>query len=322
MLNKDLFTELFEKYTSGSCTDAERESFFQIVRQHPDDPLMSLLMDGLYEKIKKGEGEQFQHTQSPVVEMRPGKVRKLVYKVTAAAVLTGVIILSVLYLSNDSGDYKSKLAGNIRRTAKAEQGFILLPDSTQIWTNASTDVRYPKEFAKDKREIYLEGEAFLDVKHAEKVPFIIHLPGKISVTVLGTAFNIKAFPDRGQAIISVKRGRVSVSKGKQVLSVLTVGQEIQVSMKNNSAAVKKVAAEQISGWQTGNLYFNDMLLSDVVKDISLQKNIEIKIEGEKLANTIIKAGFKKDETISGMLAVIKALTDCSIREENGVYTLY
>lgn len=322
MLNKDRFTELFEKYTSGTCTESERESFFQLIRQYPDDPLISLLMDDLYEEIKKQEEKQLPEHQSGVIGIKSGKLKRLVFKIAAAAVFTGAVILSVLYLSADREDYKSKLAGNVRQTKKAQQDFILLPDSTQIWINASSDVRYPKEFAKDKREIYLEGEVFLDVKHAEDKPFIIHLPGKISVTVLGTAFNIKAFSDREQAIVSVKRGSVKVSKGNKVLSVLTVGQELRVNMDDNSALVKKVAVEQISGWQSGNLYFNDMLLKDVVKDISQQKNIEIKIENEKLAGTIINTGFNKNETVNGILAVIKAMTDCSIKEEEGGYILY
>lgn len=321
MLNKELFTELFEKYTSGTYTLAERESFFQLVRQYPNDPLMGMLMDDLYEKIKNQESIQLQMEKGTVVEMKTRQVRKLVYRIAAAAIFTGVVF-SAVYFFNSKEDYKSKLAGNIKQTAKAQQDFILLPDSTQIWINASTDLRYPKEFATDKREIYLEGEAFLDVKHAEDIPFVIHLPGKISVTVLGTAFNIKAFPDRKQAIISVQRGKVRVAKGNKVLSELTVGQEIRVSMNNNSSAIKNVAVDQISTWQNGNLYFNDMTLRDVVKDISQQKNIEIKIESEKLANTIIKTGFKKDESIKEILSIIKALTDCSIKEENGVYMLY
>ncbi len=322
MLNKALFTELFEKYTSGTCTVAERESFFQLVRQYPNDPLINSILDELYEKIKIDEKNQPQFEQKPTVVMSSGKVRKLVYKVAAAAVFTGAIILSAVYFFNDKVNYKSKLAGSIHRTKKAQKDFLLLPDSTQIWVNASTDVRYPKVFASDKREIYLEGEAFLDVKHAEQKPFIIHLPGNISVTVLGTAFNIKAFPDREQAIVSVKRGKVRVSRGNKELSVLTEGQEVRVNTKNSNIAIKQVIVEQINSWQEGNYYFNDIMLKDVVKDIAQQKNIEIKIEGEKLSNTIINTGFKKDETVTGIMSIIKAITDCNIRQEKGVYILY
>lgn len=322
MLNKELFTELFEKYTSGTITRDERESFFQLIRQYPSDPLMGLLMDDLYEKIKTEELEKRQSEQEVATFRGTGKVRKLFYKVAAAAVFAGVIIMAGFYFLNNKTDYKSKLAGNIYQTEKAEQNFILLPDSTQIWINASTDVRFPKAFAKDKREIYLEGEAFLDVKHADKKPFIIHLPGNISVTVLGTAFNIKAFPDREQAIVTVKRGKVKVSRGEKELSVLTAGQEIRVSITSNNIAYKQVVAEQVNSWQTGNLYFNDIMLKDVVKDIAQQKNADIRIESEKLGNTIINTGFKKDETLSDIMAILKAITDCNVREENGAYILY
>lgn len=298
-------------------------SLFKLILQYPNDPLLDMLMDDLYEKVKS-EAANVQYERGAVVEMNttPRYVRSIVYRIAAVAIFTGIIIGLAVYFLNSKEDYKSKLAGNIRQTAKAQQDFILLPDSTQIWINASTDLRYPKKFDTDKREIYLEGEAFLDVKHAEDVPFVIHLPGRISVTVLGTAFNIKAFPDRNQAIITVQRGKVRVSKGNKVLSTLTVGQEIRVSINNDLSVVRNVAIDQISTWQNGNLYFNDMLLKDVVKDISQQKNIDIEIENEKLANTVIKTGFKKDESIKEILSIIKVLTDCSIKEENGVFILF
>lgn len=322
MPNQKLFKELFEKYTTGDISESERELFFQMIQSNPDDSYMGMLMDDLYEKIKSQEIVDLPVVETAFVEKRKGKVRQILYKAAAAAVISGVIILTALSYFNKKEDYKISLAENIHQTTRAQRDFILLPDSTQVWMNAVSDIRFPKEFAQDKREVYIEGEAFLDVKHADKIPFIIHLPGNIHVTVLGTSFNIKAFPDRDQAIISVKRGSVKVSRGDKDLSVLTAGQELRLNKDNNNISVKTVAIANISSWQQGNLYFNDMILKDVLKDIAQQKNIQIKIDNDKLGNTIISTGFKPDETGEDMLKIIQALTDCSIRLQDGVYILY
>ncbi|MFV0605979.1 MAG: FecR family protein [Niabella sp.] len=321
MLERELFIQLFNKYAAGTCTPTERETFFQIIRSNPDHPLVSELMDDLYETVKEEAALEAEDWAS-MPEKPKGKVRSMFYKIAIAAMLIGVIsYLSIRFL-NKRVDYKEKITGNILQTPKAHSNYVLLSDSTQVWVNAATELRYPKQFAKDKREIYLEGEAFLDVKHADKVPFIVHLPGGTAVTVLGTAFNIKAFPDRQQLIVTVKRGKVSVSKNDKVLKVLTVGQELKVGMKNNSTAVNNVDIEKITSWQSGILYFNDMMLKDVVKDINQQKDINIQIDNEKLANTIISTRFDKQETTTGILNVLKTITDCKVKEQNGTYILY
>lgn len=315
MKNQVLFKELFEKYSSGNCTTEEREEFFKQIRFHHDNSVMIDLMDNLYEEVKNEES---------LVKAEPKsiKIKQFIYKVTAAAVFIGIIAASLFYFFSYQNNYKLKLAGYSYKTKKAQRNYILLPDSTQIWMSASTDIRYPKKFAKDKREIYLEGEAYLDVKHTKDIPFIIHMPNDIAVTVLGTAFNIKSFVDREQMIVSVKRGKVRISKGTQVLSTLTVGQELRIKLETNAVTVKKIDTVQINNWQNGNVYFNDIAIKDLIKDISEQKNVKITIDNEKLANMVISVGFKKDESIKGVLEVIKAISDCQILEENGAFRLF
>src|SRR5439155_2315167 len=104
-----------------------------------------------------------------------------------------------------------------------EQKYLLLPDSTQVWLNAASSLEFPEAFQSGKREVYLVGEAFFDVKHAENRPFIIHT-GNVTTRVVGTAFNIKGYPDQPDVIVSVKRGKVQVSKNEKLVATLTVGQ--------------------------------------------------------------------------------------------------
>lgn len=322
MINKETFKQLFEKYTSGTMDGAERELFFQWIKENPNDPLIGDLMDDLYKYGSAKDQHENLSGQARLIPMRRSRRLRLFFQLAAAVLILAVAGLSIIWFNRSSDNYKTKLAGNGLQTQKAESQYVLLSDSTQVWVNASTDLRYPKKFDQDKREVYLEGEAFFDVKHADKVPFIIYLPGKTSVTVLGTAFNIKAFPDRQQVIVSVTRGRVSVKKEDKLIKVLTVGQEVRVGIDDNSTAFKEVSVDKINNGQSGIVFFDDLPLKDVVKDISQQKNVDIRIENEKLANTVINTSFDKSETVKGMLDVIKAMTDCQIKNENGAYIIY
>lgn len=69
---------------------------------------------------------------------------------------------------------------------------VILPDGTDVWLNAGTTIRYPISFMKGKREIILDGEAYFEVVHNEKCPFVVHTYA-MDVEVLGTKFNVEAY---------------------------------------------------------------------------------------------------------------------------------
>ncbi|MFV0606992.1 MAG: hypothetical protein ACK5NK_14250, partial [Niabella sp.] len=118
MLERELFIQLFNKYTAGACTPTERETFFQMIRSNPDHPLLSELMDDLYETVKE-EAALEAEDQASTPEKPKGKVRSMFYKIAIAAMLIGVIsYLSIRFL-NKRVDYKEKITGNILQTPKA-----------------------------------------------------------------------------------------------------------------------------------------------------------------------------------------------------------
>jgi ferric-dicitrate binding protein FerR (iron transport regulator) len=91
-----------------------------------------------------------------------------------------------------------------------------------VWLNAASSLEFPDKFSGSKREVYLTGEAFFDVKHSDKSPFLIHTKN-ITTTVVGTAFNIKAYVNQKVIIVSVSRGKVKVSRDDQLIATLTKG---------------------------------------------------------------------------------------------------
>ena len=196
----------------------------------------------------------------------------------------------------------------------------MLPDSTQVWLNAVSSLEFPDHFDKNKREVFLSGEAYFDVKHAAETPFIIHT-GNISTTVLGTAFKIKAYPDRKTVIVAVSRGKVKVNRGDELVATLTKGQQVKVSNQNKKIDQKNISENQVAAWQQGNMVYDDESISDIIADLERMYNVNIKVMNENIRNLTVRTSFQREEGIEHALQVLCILTDTKLEQSDGIYIL-
>ncbi|MBD1362660.1 FecR domain-containing protein [Mucilaginibacter sp. ZT4R22] len=161
---------------------------------------------------------------------------------------------------------------------------ITLQDSSVVYLGADSRLRYPELLNGSTREIFLEGEAFFEVKHDVKHPFIVHT-GKVQTQVLGTSFKIEAFKDQ-RLTVAVATGKVSVGYKDQAnalrsLAVLTPGKEVSVNAVNK-AEINTVAIVDIKGWVDGSLAFTDARLDEIFRELERWYNVKIIIKGDKL----------------------------------------
>lgn len=205
-------------------------------------------------------------------------------------------------------------------TERAEYKFLLLPDSTQVWLNTNSSLEFPDEFSEKKREVFLTGEAYFDVRHAEEIPFIIHT-GKISTTVLGTAFNIKAYPYQHEVRVSVSKGKVRVSRDDQVVAILQKGQQIKVSNADTMARQKNIDTATIAFWQKGTLVYDDEPIGDIVQDLEQVYNVSINVCDDSLLNTRITTSFNRNIGVDQALKIIGKLTDQKVVIRDGKYSM-
>jgi ferric-dicitrate binding protein FerR (iron transport regulator) len=205
-------------------------------------------------------------------------------------------------------------------TQRAEQKYILLPDSTQVWLNVASSIEFPETFQPGKREVYLVGEAFFDVKHAADMPFLIHT-GNVTTRVLGTAFNIKAYPDQPDIIVSVKRGKVQVSKNENLVATLIMGQQVTVTAAAQRAEVQPASESKVAEWTTGRLSFTSRPLIDIVKDLERNYNVSIELAAPSLEQEVVTTSFRRDIGVEEALDILCGLTNTRLRKENGTYMI-
>lgn len=148
-------------------------------------------------------------------------------------------------------DVKGKASNeNIIATKNGSRSSIQLPDGTKVSLNAGSKLDYGKDFGRETRNISLSGEAFFDVAHNEKLPFIIR-SGNISIKVLGTAFNLRSYPEENVTETTLLRGRIELSIDGQPNRKIELSPNEKIVVPRSSAAIAS-GKENIVSTTKGN----------------------------------------------------------------------
>lgn len=208
---------------------------------------------------------------------------------------------------------------NVVSTARSSQYEVVLPDGSRVWLNSGSSIRFPASFSSKERSVELLGEAWFDVQHANEIPFVIH-SGNIVTSVMGTAFDIKAYPGEQSMIVAVQRGRVKVQSGNRSLATLEKGRQIKV-MADESHFQSTIDTALIAGWKKGNLYYKDEMLADIVADLQRVFNVSIQIKQASLKKVITTVSFNKKTGLRKALEIICRITDARLSESNGIFII-
>jgi len=325
---------LFRQYLENKCSRQELEEFFSYIRASGNDEVLRGLIKKVYENTEQFHSIQTyvnEHgtliltdgtgTSDVTIPKKRSRRRRLVAGLVVIACLA--IVGAAIWLirpTNRTASAPVAVAVTKSTTERSEYKYLLLPDSTQVWLNASSTLEFPEHFRTNKREVTLSGEAYFDVRHSEKTPFIIRT-GKISTTVLGTSFNIKAYPDRQHVIVSVSTGKVKVSYNNVPLATLVKGQQVKVNSQLSTVEEKKIAPAEVAAWQKGNMSYDDEAFEDIVADLERLYNVKIRIENDAIRALKVSTSFRREIGIEQALQVLCKLTDTMLRQSDGWYII-
>lgn len=154
-------------------------------------------------------------------------------------------------------------------TPRAGQYQITLADSTKVWLNAESSIRYPTSFTGNNREVEIKGEAYFEVTHDSNHPFIVKSNGQ-QIEVLGTAFNVSAYAD-GNTVTTLVSGSVQL-KNEHTVRLLSPNQ--QAVLRNNSFQITNVDVQIYTAWKDGFLVLDNADLATIAKHIERWYDVE------------------------------------------------
>ena len=191
---------------------------------------------------------------------------------------------------------------------------VTLCDGTKIWANAGTVLLYPTHFEDKKREIYVDGEIYIDVTPNPEKPFIIKT-SDMGVKVLGTSFNVSAYREDVEKSVVLVTGKVEVtaSNGESV----RILPDDRFRQSTDKYVVDKVNVEDYVSWKEGRLSFKNTELGGILKQLSRYYNV--RIDYDKQQQITCSGKLNLDDTIEQILNTITETAPVVISKENNVY---
>ncbi|MEL7588294.1 MAG: FecR domain-containing protein [Prolixibacteraceae bacterium] len=183
---------------------------------------------------------------------------------------------------------------------------LVLDDSTEVWLNADTKLKFPDKFSSGIRDVELTGEAWFKVTKSESAPFLVR-SNDIDIRVLGTEFNASAYPDDPVVTTTLINGRVTVfyKTGVTGQQNLLPGDQASYNKKENTIRLGTVDAANFKAWKDGYFVFDNQPLSAVVKALERWYDVQFTIPDKALESARFSGQFRRYEDIGVALDIIK-----------------
>ena len=178
---------------------------------------------------------------------------------------------------------------------------LILPDSTRVWLNAHSKLIYPVSFGKGNRQVELNGEAYFDVVHNEKQPFIVKTR-QMDIQVLGTEFNVTSYSSDFE--VSLLRGCIELSS-PSLSSTYKVKEKEHVKLKDNKLIVNNITDYDYFRWKEGLICFNNESVSKIIEKLKLYYDIDIETHNKKFLNSRYSGKFRTKDGIEQVLKVLQ-----------------
>ena len=252
---------------------------------------------------------KYEHKKNPRLWLR-------VLSFSAAACV--VILLSTIAIH-----YKDKVSELTADTSTqiimppGQRSQVTLDDGTVVWLNANTVFSYPSRLSSmDERCVELDGEAYFEVSHDPKHPFVVKTP-KTSVTVLGTKFDVRDFGSSDYSYVSLLEGKVDVSFNAYENSVISLSENDMVSLDHGTIYKGKYSDINFLLWTKGIYVFEDNSLKAIAEDLELYYGMEIRIVDDTLAEYTFSGKFRLNDGIETLLRTLQRVVPFKYKRAEG-----
>ena len=225
----------------------------------------------------------------------------------------GNIVHNELFnVKNDSGklDYEGrteKVEYHTLSTPRGGQYKVRLPDGTNVWLNAASDITYPTAFTGNNRKVMIRGEAYFEVTKNKAMPFVVDVDGKATVEVLGTHFNINAYTDEQSINTTLLEGSVKVESavGSRQSAMLKPGHQAQINQRNpdNIYVISDTDVEMVMAWRNGSFRFNRAHLDEVLRQLSRWYDVDV-IYQQGVPAILVSGEIKRDLNLTQALMIL------------------
>lgn len=290
---QDRIQELVGKYLNGTATEEERQELLTWYRNEAGKTSEWPLASPEEKTLLKERmlGNLLQH----IGKTKPRK-RFTLLKYAAVFVL---LVLSGLITRKLFQKTPVQQSAQIITTGYGERKKVQLPDGTLVWLGPASTLTCPEKFIAGKREVSMEGEAFFEVMKNEENPFFVHT-GKLSTQVLGTSFNIYAYPADADVKVTLLSGSVMLTQGTIRQHLRPLEQGVFNKTTGGIDAYSYPDAAAMLERRAGNISYSNITVAAVATDLERMFGVKITTDGST-SGCVFYGRLKNGEDIDAFL---------------------
>ena len=184
---------------------------------------------------------------------------------------------------------------------------LTLSDGTRVWLNSETSIQYPVAFGAKERRVFVQGEAYFEVAKDAKKPFTVQFMSS-SVTVVGTSFNIRAYPEEKRSQTTLAEGSVRIySPGSSML--LKPGEQAEVSALSGEMVKQEVEVKNFTSWKDGRFVFEQQPLEDIMRTLERWYDIRVIFKDEGAKRISLSGNMKRYGDFSQVMKMLQMTGD-------------
>lgn len=246
-----------------------------------------------------------------------------VYQRVAAILLIPIIGIGIFYWVSQFSQPTVHFAETIAPRGQKSQ--IVLSDGTKVWLNSDTKIKYPGNFDKNQRDVYLEGEAFFEVTKNAHQPFVVHTSG-VNVKVLGTKFDVKAYSEEDQIETSLFEGKIDLlfenqQTKKLVEKEVTPGQSFIYLKSSHELTANRFPQDEIDGWKKNQLIFKDDSFNNLVRKVERWYDVKVIYDEKKFNDRRLTVELYEGERLDRLMEIIGLALSVDYKYEKGTIVL-
>ena len=297
--------ELFRRYYHGESGEKEKEIIeswgAKKLKKRKTGQADTNSADPVWQSIT--EKLQFPREAGRKTRIIPRTRRYASLYKYAAILLFGFLLAGVAYYQFYTGsDVRVQTSYDATNQVEKEQ----LADGTTVYLNQDSKLILSFDYNQRTREVWLRGEAFFEVAKNPEKPFIIH-HGQLQTIVKGTVFNIKAYPELSENVVTVKSGVVEVRGEKGLLGTLIANQQLIYNNLNGENKREELRWEDAAGWINGELILNYANADELKLRIRQFYGMDLEVRGNILENMRMRSVFMKGTPVDDVMKSICGL---------------
>ena len=238
-----------------------------------------------------------------------------------AIVLLGLITVTAYW--QGSRQIQSNFSDIVVEAPLGSKTKLTLPDGSTVWLNAGSKMVYSQGFGVSDRRLAFQGEGYFEVEKNDEMPFLVQTHD-VNVTVVGTKFNFRNYPEDEEAVVELLEGKVALENQLKEESVryLSPNEKMVLHKATGEMDITSAKVKEVTLWTENILLFDEDLLPDIVRELERSYHVQIEIENEDLKQTRFYGQFNQlEQNIYDVLDMLSETGKLKYHEEGKVIYL-